>query len=61
MVKFITEECLRDLYKKEPFNIYRLQQGQRLTPGAVQYLSDKRITIKDGSKTNKRSGKSSGK
>ncbi|RXM68397.1 cobalamin adenosyltransferase [Clostridium tetani] len=53
MVKFITEECLRDLYKKEPFNTYRLQQGQRLTPGAAQYLSDKRITIKDGSKTTK--------
>ncbi|GAA0125463.1 hypothetical protein [Clostridium sp. ATCC 25772] len=47
MMKFITEEYLRDLYRKEPFNTYNLQQGQRLTPGAAQYLSDKRIEIND--------------
>lgn len=47
MMKFITEEYLRDLYRKEPFNTYKLQQGQRLTPGAAQYLSDKRIEIND--------------
>lgn len=50
MIKFITEEYLRDLYRKEPFNTYKLQQGQRLTPGAAQYLSDKRIKITDDSK-----------
>jgi ethanolamine utilization cobalamin adenosyltransferase len=54
MMKFITEEYLRDLYRKEPFNTYKLQQGQRLTPGAAQYLSDKRITMNDDdSKKNK--------
>jgi ethanolamine utilization cobalamin adenosyltransferase len=48
-MKFITEEYLRDLYRKEPFNTYKLQQGQRLTPGAAEYLSDKRIKIIDNS------------
>ncbi|SHJ23680.1 Ethanolamine utilization cobalamin adenosyltransferase [Clostridium cavendishii DSM 21758] len=42
-MKFITEEYLRTLYKKEPFSIYKLNHGERLTPGASQYLSDKRI------------------
>jgi ethanolamine utilization cobalamin adenosyltransferase len=51
MIRFITEEYLRDLYRKEPFNTYKLQQGQRVTPGAAQYLSDKRIKmITDDSK-----------
>ncbi|AKA71612.1 ATP--cob(I)alamin adenosyltransferase [Clostridium scatologenes] len=45
MIKFITEEYLRDLYRKEPFDTYKLQQGQRLTPGAAQYLSDKKIKL----------------
>lgn len=54
MMKFITEEYLRDLYRKEPFNTYKLQQGQRLTPGAAQYLSDKKIKLDDdASKANK--------
>ncbi|WP_459831108.1 cobalamin adenosyltransferase [Clostridium carnis] len=45
MMKFITEEYLRDLYKKEPFSTYELNQGERLTPGAKQYLSDKGIKM----------------
>lgn len=45
MIKFITEEYLRDLYRKEPFDTYKLQQGQRITPGAAQYLSDKKIKL----------------
>ncbi|MBU5484533.1 cobalamin adenosyltransferase [Clostridium sp. MSJ-11] len=60
MMKFITEEYLRDLYRKEPFNAYKLQEGQRLTPGAAQYLSDKRIKINnDASKADKNVSKSS--
>lgn len=47
MMKFITEEYLRDLYRKEPFNVFKLQEGQRLTPGAAEYLSDKRISLSD--------------
>jgi ethanolamine utilization cobalamin adenosyltransferase len=53
-MKFITEEYLRDLYRKEAFNTYKLQQGQRLTPGAAEYLSDKKIKVdNDASKANK--------
>ncbi len=55
MMKFITEEYLRDLYRKEPFNTYKLEQGQRLTPGAAEYLSDKGIKLSDDSKVNKSS------
>lgn len=55
MMKFITEEYLRDLYRKEPFNTYKLEQGQRLTPGAAEYLSDKGIELSDDSKVNKSS------
>ncbi len=46
-MKFITEEYLRDLYKKEPFTTYELTQGERLTPGARQYLSDRGIKMSD--------------
>lgn len=53
MIRFITEEYLRDLYRKETFDTYKLQQGQRVTPGAAQYLSDKRIKlITEDSKAN---------
>lgn len=45
MIKFITEEYLRDLYRKEAFDTYELKQGQRLTPGAKEYLSDKRVKL----------------
>ena len=45
MIKFITEKYLRDVYREEPFEVYTLKQGQRLTPGAAEYLSDKRIKI----------------
>ncbi|GAA0742884.1 cobalamin adenosyltransferase [Clostridium oceanicum] len=56
MMKFITEEYLRDLYRKEPFSTYKLEQGQRLTPGAIEYLSDKRIKFTDNDlKANKSS------
>lgn len=44
-MKFITEEYLRDLYRKEPFTAYELKLEERLTPGASQYLSDMRINI----------------
>lgn len=40
-MKYITEEELRDLYRKEPFTNYHLESGVRLTPGARQFLLDK--------------------
>jgi ethanolamine utilization cobalamin adenosyltransferase len=45
-MKFITEEDLRDLYKKEPYDSYELEAGARLTPGARQFLTDRGI-LKD--------------
>lgn len=44
-MKFITEEYLRDLYRKEIFSSYKVEKDQRLTPGAIQYLADKRIEL----------------
>lgn len=46
-MKFITEEELRDQYRKEPFTAYRLEEGARLTPGARQFLSDRGIAMVD--------------
>lgn len=47
MTKFITEEHLKGLYKKEPFNSFELKINERLTPGGRQYLLDKKILIID--------------
>ena len=46
-MKFITEDDLRILLKKEPFTVYDLPGGTRLTPGARQFLVDKKIPITD--------------
>lgn len=46
-MKFITEEDLRDLYKKEPFTTYEIEEGVRLTPGARQFLSDRGMNMFD--------------
>ncbi|WFD11755.1 ethanolamine utilization protein [Tepidibacter hydrothermalis] len=46
-MKFITEEDLRNLLKKEPFTIYKIKVGERLTPGARQFLLDRGIKIFD--------------
>lgn len=46
-MKFITEDDLRDLYRKQPFMDYDLQPGERLTPGARQFLLDRGINLYD--------------
>jgi ethanolamine utilization cobalamin adenosyltransferase len=46
-MKFITEEDLRDLYKKTPFTTYDLDSEARLTPGARQFLAERGIKIFD--------------
>ncbi len=46
-MKFITESDLRDLYKNRPFTDYNLQEGERLTPGARQFLLDRGIDMYD--------------
>ena len=45
MLKFITEEYLKDLYKKESFTEFNVKSDERLTPGGRQYLLDKGIKI----------------
>ncbi len=46
-MKFITEDDLRILFRREPFTTYDLPAGTRLTPGARQFLVDKKISISD--------------
>lgn len=46
-MKFITEEDLRDLYRKEPFTEYVIEPGTRITPGARQFLADRQIFLPD--------------
>lgn len=45
VLKFITEDHLKDLYRKEPFSTYEINSCQRLTPGGRQYLLDKGVKI----------------
>ena len=42
-MKFITENDLRALYKAQPFSSYDPKEGERLTPGARQFLIDRGI------------------
>lgn len=56
-MKFITEMELRDLYKTEPFASYVLEPDTKITPGARQFLIDRRVTLvqaqcSDGNKAN---------
>ncbi|AOY74599.1 hypothetical protein [Clostridium formicaceticum] len=44
-MKFITEEDLRDLFRKEPFTTYAIKAGERLTPGGRQFLLDRGINM----------------
>lgn len=44
-MKFITENDLRALYKAQPFSSYDPKEGERLTPGARQFLIDRGINM----------------
>ena len=44
-MKFITEVYLRSLYRKGEFTQFVLEEGMRVTPGAREFLSDRRITL----------------
>lgn len=44
-MKFVTEDDLRILFKREPFTSYRIPSDTRLTPGGRQFLVDRKITI----------------
>lgn len=52
MLKFITEEYLKDSYRKEAFIEFELKADERLTPGGRQYLLDKGIKINSNLPTN---------
>lgn len=51
-MKIITETVLRDRYKNDRFESFVLNEGEKLTPAAAQFLTDRRIRIlnKDQSK-----------
>lgn len=44
---YITEQNLRDLYKKQAFESFTLTEGEKLTPGARQFLADRQIILVD--------------
>lgn len=44
-MKFITEMELRDLYRAEPFTTYVLAAHQKITPGARQFLADRKVRL----------------
>jgi ethanolamine utilization cobalamin adenosyltransferase len=44
-LRIITEIELRDLYKKEPFETYKLPPSVKITPAGRQFLNDRRIKI----------------
>lgn len=52
-MKFITEDVLRDLYKKCPFTTYEMEDGTRLTPGGRQFLLDRGIDLYSGAQKKK--------
>nr|WP_314464607.1 hypothetical protein [uncultured Clostridium sp.] len=53
-MKFITEDDLRILFRREPFASYDLPAEAKLTPGARQFLLDKKISFCDDPLTAKR-------
>lgn len=44
-MRIVTEIELRDLYKKEPFESYKLPPSVKITPAGRQFLNDRRIKI----------------
>ena len=47
-MKIITELELRELFKEQPFESYRLDQSARMTPAATEFLNERKIMILDG-------------
>lgn len=50
-MKFVTEMELRILYKSAPFTVYVLEAAVKLTPGARQFLTDRRIVLEQAEDT----------
>ena len=47
-MKFITENDLRAMYRQDAFAEFVVEAGTRLTPGARQFVLDKRIVLVEG-------------
>lgn len=58
-MKFITEIDLRSLYKDDPFTWYKIKPDIKLTPGARQFLVDKKIKISEENPMNSAGDKES--
>ena len=46
---FVTEQELRNQFHKSPFTVFRMNADMKLTPGASQFLTDRKISITDKS------------
>lgn len=46
-MKIITETALRDRYKNDRFETFVLNEGEKLTPAAAQFLTDRRIRVQN--------------
>ena len=46
-MKIITETALRDRYKNDKFESFVLNKGEKLTPAAAQFLTDRRIRVQN--------------
>lgn len=46
-MRFITEEELRQRFRENPFSSFQPEHGTRLTPGAKQFLNDRKIVFSD--------------
>ena len=52
-MRFVTERDLRDKFNSENFTTYVVKEGEKLTPGARQFLLDFKIDFECGSKKKK--------
>jgi Ethanolamine utilization cobalamin adenosyltransferase len=59
-MKIITEIDLRAEYKNHQFESFVLNPGDKLTPAASQFLSERRITIQDNSQLSKSTDQNQG-
>lgn len=57
-MKFITENDLRAMYKTQPFTTYTPREGERLTPGARQFLIDRGVNVYTETATTKKASPS---
>ncbi|WP_418723760.1 hypothetical protein [Dysosmobacter sp.] len=47
-MKFLTEDDIRKQFRNCPFSVYHPKPREKLTPGAVQFLRDRKVRFDDG-------------